>query len=298
LPLLTDAYGLYYNKGMFAAAHISRPPRTLSEFTADAHKLTRFNPDGSIKVAGFMPLSTFYENSNLYNGLPWGATWYTPGGMSAFASDPAWARMLKWAKSEVAYFHGYDNLQKFFSKVGGPNSEWSSAQAFEQGEVAMAFDGEWRSSFIENDKAKIRYGTAPFPVADNKPELYGSGQVGGTIIGIPRTSTHPNEAWALVKFMTTNTKALDTLAELLKNVPTTYGSLRDPKLINDPHFKPFLSIYRNHNSRFYPLTTAGTAAADALDSFITKWQAGDVQNLQQGLKQLADQVNQQLQLGG
>jgi multiple sugar transport system substrate-binding protein len=162
----------------------------------------------------------------------------------------------------------------------------------------MIFDGEWRSSFIENDKAKIDYGTAPFPTADSKTDLYGAGQVGGTIIGIPRTAAHPNEAWALVKFLTTNTKSLETLAELLKNVPTTYEALKDPTLANDPHFKPFLDIFQNPNSRFYPLTTAGTAAADALDAFVAKYQAGDVQNLAQGLKQLAEQVNQQLQLGG
>ncbi|MEA2506723.1 MAG: multiple sugar transport system substrate-binding protein [Actinomycetota bacterium] len=298
LPLLTDAYGLYYNKDMFAAAHISGPPKTLSEFQADARKLTKFNPDGSIKVAGFVPLSTFYENANLYNGLPWGTTWYTAAGKSAFATDPMWAQMMQWAKSQIGFFHGYDNLQKFFSKLGGPNSEWSSAQAFENGEVAMAFDGEWRSSFIQNDKAKINYGTAPFPTADNKTQLYGAGQVGGTVIGIPKTSAHPNEAWALVSFLATNTKALDTLAELLKNVPTTYASLKDPKLVNDPHFKPFLEIFQNPNSRFYPLTTAGTAAADDLDAFVAKWQAGNVSSLSQGLKQLANQVDQQLQLGG
>jgi multiple sugar transport system substrate-binding protein len=298
LPLLTDAYGLYYNKDMFAAAHISSPPKTLSEFEADVHKLTQFNPDGSIKVAGFVPLSTFYENPNLYNGLPWGTTWYTADGKSAFASDPMWAQMMQWAKDQLGFFHGYDNLQKFFSELGGANSEWSSAQAFEKGEVAMAFDGEWRSSFIKNDKAKINYGTAPFPTADNKTELYGSGQVGGTIIGIPRTAAHPNEAWALVKFLTTDTKAVDTLAELLNNVPTTYESLKSTKLARDPHFKTFLDIFHNPNSRFYPLTTAGTAAADDLDAFVGKWQAGKVSNLSQGLKDLADQVNNQLQLGG
>jgi multiple sugar transport system substrate-binding protein len=298
LPLLTDAYGLYYNKDMFAAAHIDGPPKTLSEFTADVKKLTKFNADGTIKVAGFVPLAGFYENGNLYNGLPWNTTWYSSDGKSAFSSDPMWAQMMQWAKDQVGIFHGYDNLKRFFAKIGGANSEWSSAQAFEQGKVAMAFDGEWRTSFIENDKAKINYGTAPFPTADNQTEIYGAGQVGGTVIGIPRTAAHPNEAWALVKFLTTNTKAVETLAELLKNVPTTYESLKDPKLVGDPHFKTFLSIFQNPNSRFYPLTTAGTAAADALATFVDTWQAGNVQDLQQGLQKLTEQVDQQLQLGG
>ena len=62
LPLLADAYGLYYNSQLFKASGITHPPRTISELTADAKKLTKFNPDGSIKVLGFDPFIGFYEN--------------------------------------------------------------------------------------------------------------------------------------------------------------------------------------------------------------------------------------------
>jgi ABC-type sugar transport system, periplasmic component len=31
MPFLADAYGLYYNKKMFAAAGIANPPKTFSE---------------------------------------------------------------------------------------------------------------------------------------------------------------------------------------------------------------------------------------------------------------------------
>ena len=55
LPLLADAYALFYNKKMFADAGITTPPKTLSELTADAKKLTVKNSDGSIKTFGFVP---------------------------------------------------------------------------------------------------------------------------------------------------------------------------------------------------------------------------------------------------
>src|SRR6185503_19905423 len=48
LPVLSDAYGLYYNNKMFADAGISSPPKTFTELQADALKLTQYNPDGSI----------------------------------------------------------------------------------------------------------------------------------------------------------------------------------------------------------------------------------------------------------
>src|SRR5919204_1667134 len=62
LPLLADDYGLYYNKAMFRQAGITRPPRTISELTADAKKLTVRGSNGSIKVAGLDPVIGFYEN--------------------------------------------------------------------------------------------------------------------------------------------------------------------------------------------------------------------------------------------
>ncbi len=147
LPLLTDAYGLYYNKDMLASKGYTEPPKTLSELTEMAKKLTVRNPDGSLKVVGFMPLSTFYENTNMYNGNAWGTQWYQEDGTSAFGTDPAWKDMLEWNKEMVDYY-GYNDLQKFYQQLGGPNSEWSSAHGFEQGKIALLYDGEWRGSFI------------------------------------------------------------------------------------------------------------------------------------------------------
>ena len=43
-------------------------PKTLSELKTDAKKLTVLNPDGSIEVAGYVPLQSFYESTQLYNG--------------------------------------------------------------------------------------------------------------------------------------------------------------------------------------------------------------------------------------
>jgi multiple sugar transport system substrate-binding protein len=296
LPLLTDAYGLYYNTDMLTKAGYTEPPKTLSELSAMAKKLTVLNPDGSIEVAGFMPLSTFYENTNLYNGNAWATEWYTPDGKSAFATDPAWKDMLEWNKQMVDDY-GYENLQVFYHELGGANSEWSTAQAFEQGKVAMLYDGEWRGTMIKGDEAPIDFATAPFPVADDHPELYGSGQVGGTTVGISRTAEHPDEAWLLVQFLTTDPQAVNTLAVTLGNIPTTYDSLKDTPLASDPQFKPFLDIYQNEHSYLLPLTPTGSAPADLLADFQAKWEAGNVPDLQAGLEQLASSVDQQAELG-
>ena len=85
----------------------------------------------------------------------------------------------------------------------------------------MNFDGEWRVAFIHNEHPELDYGTAPMPVDDAHPELYGSGYINGTIIGIPRGVKHEDQAWALVKYLTTADHPLAVLSNGLRNVPTT-----------------------------------------------------------------------------
>jgi len=296
LPMLSDAYGLYYNTDMFKAAGITSPPKTFSQLEADAKKLTKKNANGSFKVVGFDPLQGFYESYALDLGIYSGAKWYDSAGKSALASDPRWAQLLQWQKS-FADWYGYNNLLKWLQSVGGANSEFSASNAFETGKVAMLMDGEWREAFIAGDHAKIHYATAPFPVADNVAGNYGAGQIGGTIIGIPKGASDPADAWRVVKYLALGTHAEDSLGVLLKNVPTTYPSLKDPVLTGDPIFNTFLKIFANPHSGYKAVTPLGTADADLFSSFVDKYLAGSVPNLKAGLQSVASQIDRQAQLG-
>ena len=296
LPMLTDAYGLYYNVDLLEKAGFSEPPKTTSELTTMAKKLTEYNPDGSIKVAGFFPLFGMYQNTVNTLGHAYAAKWYDDSGKPSLSTDPNWTKMLEWQKSLVDDI-GYDKLQKFFGKLGGGDSEWSAQHGFEVGKIAMMLDGEWRNAFIAADKSKVNYKTAPFPVDEAQPDLYGAGQVGGTIMGIPKGVKHPAESWLLVKYMTTDTNALVTLAKGLRNVPSTVESLKDPELNADPHFSTFMKIFQHPKSTFKPVTPIGQVDQDLFGSLAEKYQAGKVSDLQAELTKLDDQIAKQLQLG-
>ena len=43
----------------------------------------------------------------------------------------------------------------------------------------MKIDGEWRVAFIADEHPELDYATAPMPVDDSSPSLYGSGYVNG-----------------------------------------------------------------------------------------------------------------------
>jgi ABC-type glycerol-3-phosphate transport system substrate-binding protein len=83
-------------------------------------------------------------------------------------------------------------------------------------------------------------------------ETYGVGQVGGTIVGIPRGSPHPAEAWLLVSWMATDTPTLVLMANFVRNVPTTFAALEPPDLDVTPQFQTFLDIFANPASHYKP----------------------------------------------
>lgn len=287
LPFLTDAYGLYYNQDMFDAAGITAPPKTTSELIDVAKKLTVFNPDGSIKVAGLVPWSGYYETNPLTLSTPFGCPWYNADGSESAFTDPCWADLFDWQK-QLIDFYGRDNLQKF---VAGQGNEWSSEQDFQTGRVAMNIDGEWRTAFIADGTPDLNYGTAPLPVPDDAADTYGVGQVGGTIIGIPRGSPHPAEAWLLVSWMATDTPTLVFMANFVRNVPTTFAALESPDLDVTPQFQTFLDIFANPASHYKPTTAIGDGDQTAIGQQLADWQAGKLANVQEGLQQAADEVN-------
>jgi multiple sugar transport system substrate-binding protein len=289
LPMLADAYGLYYNKTLLAKAGIKSPPKTISELTADAKKLTQRDSSGKLKVVGFNPFPSWYENVPAHFAPSWGATWMD-GDKSAL-NTPAWQDQLKWQKSLIDWY-GYSNLVRFNAGAG---DEFSASNAFETGKVAMHLDGEWRVAFIKREAPKLNYGTAPFPVADNHQDLYGAGYTTGSIIGIPKTSKHKDQAWLLVKYLGTNADALAKLSNGIQNVPTTTASLHSKLLKPLPGFQTFLDVFANKHTLTTPITRIGSANQETFQRFVSSYLSGHSKDLSAGLKNTDRQIDNQLQ---
>jgi multiple sugar transport system substrate-binding protein len=290
LPMLADAMGLYYNKDMLEKAGLNGPPKSISQLTEYAKKLTVRNPDGSLKVVGFNPVMNWYSNTPANFGPMFGAKWVDGSGKSTLGSDPAWSKLLTWQK-ELIDWYGYDKLVKFQAGLG---DEFSASNAFEKGKVAMNVDGEWRTAFIADEAPNLNYGTAPVPVDDDHPELYGGGYTTGNIAGIPKRAEHPEHGWALLRYLATDDKAMVELSNGLRNVPTTASSAKAPGLKPDPNFDTFLKIYESPNTTTTPVTAAGSANQELFNSFTNKWQAGRVPDLQKGLDDISRQIDAQL----
>ncbi|MEU6841381.1 ABC transporter substrate-binding protein [Streptomyces sp. NPDC046716] len=282
LPLLADAFGMYYNKDAFEKAGITHPPKTMSEFIADSKKLTQ-KSGNTVKRVGFMPNFRFYQNSPDRLFAQWGPTYFDQDGKSRLAKEPASYEFFKTAKQLMDAQGGYGALERFRTSFG---DEMSNQNAFLTGKVAMHLDGEWRGLMLDDDKAKFDWGVAPLPVPDDQVEKYGRGYLTGTVAGIAHSSKHQNAAWELLKFLTADTDQVVKFANAIHNVPSTKAALTSPKLDADPTFRTFLDIAKNKYSQVMPPSTNGGMYVVQLQDFSYTEEAGRVPDLKAGLKRL------------
>ncbi|MFI6995981.1 ABC transporter substrate-binding protein [Nocardia sp. NPDC050175] len=287
LPLLGDSYGLYYNKTAFAAAGITSPPKTFSEFEAAALKLTIAEGDG-FKQLGFMPNYHGYETAATRYLAQYGADYFGADGKSNIGTDPKVAAMFAWQKDLIAKLGGYDKLEKYRTTFG---EEFSAKNPFHTGQVAMSLDGEWRTASLAEDPVSFDWATAPFPVPDDQAATYGRGYQTGTIIGVASSSQKQTAAWELVKYLSTNTDAVVSFANAIHNVPSTNEALTSPKLTADPNFKTFIDIAKNPNSATTPSSINGGAYQLSLRNFGYDYEAGKT-DLAAGLAATAREIDE------
>ncbi|MEU4212999.1 ABC transporter substrate-binding protein [Streptomyces sp. NPDC026206] len=288
LPLLADAYGMYYNKDAFEKAGISRPPRTMSEFKAAAVKLTERTADGSYRQLGFMPNFRLYENSPDRLLAQWGPRYFDDNGRSRLSREPAARQFFGVQRDLITSLGGYSALETFRTTFG---DEMSSQNAFLTGKLAMHLDGSWRGLMLADAGPGFRWDTAPMPVPDDRADTYGRGYLTGTVAGIAHSSKHQNAAWELVKFLTADTDQVVAFANAIHNVPSTKAALASPRLNADPAFRTFIGIARNPHSTSMPASVNGGMYITALQDFAYDVEAGKVGDLDEGLRALDRRID-------
>ncbi|MFF0199409.1 ABC transporter substrate-binding protein [Streptomyces sp. NPDC005017] len=287
VPLLGDAYGLYYNRTAFEKAGITAPPKTWTEFARVAKKLT-IPRGGSYKQLGFMPNYHGWETTTEHYFGQFSPTYFTADGKSNLAGDPAFEAGFTMQKKLVDDLGGFAKLEKYRTGLG---DEWGPKHPFHTGQVAMQLDGEWRLAMALDAKPGFEIGVAPLPVPDDQADQYGKGYLSGTIAGIAATSRKQNAAWELVKYMTTDTDAVVDFSNNIHNVPSTLEALKSPKLKYDPRFKTFLDIAAHPDSSTTPASVNGGVYLVTVQQLGYDYESGRVTDLKAGLRKAAEQID-------
>jgi multiple sugar transport system substrate-binding protein len=214
-----------------------------------------------------------------------GARYFDDSGRPGLASEQ-WRRLFTWQKSLVD-FYGHDNIRTF---AAGAGQEFSASHAFQAGKVAMMLDGEWRTLAIAEENPALAYGTAPLPVDEAHPELYGASQVGMGLLVIPRGAKNPDLAFGLARYLAVDTEPLIAMANGLHNIPTTKAALASPELQGGDNFGPFLTAAGHPLSSVPPIVVQGSYF-EPISGFAERWQSGAVTDLDAGLAEVDKQIS-------
>ena len=142
--------------------------------------------------------------------------------------------------------------------------------------MAMLLDGEWRTQFIANDQSSVDYGTAPFPVIDSRANRYGATSINPGVLVVPKGAKHPDQAWELARYLSTNVAAVTEFANLMHNIPQVKAALSSPGLKLGPQMAPFIAGFLDPKSIGSPALPAGSSYAEPLTTWAEKWQAGKI----------------------
>ena len=234
-PLLQ--HGDVQGEGDHAAA------QTLSELTADAKKLTVRNADGSLKVAGFVPLGKYYEDS-FADGLRAGlrrALVRLVGQAAALAGSA-----LDGAAEVAEVADRLVRLRQAARFTAASADEFSASNDFERGRVAMLYDGEWRTAFLKAEQVE---GRLRRPRRSRRP----TAQPGSSARAHRRQHRRdPEGLEAPRRGLAADQVPRDATPTHRRPLEPAAGTCRrrrprnrSPKIKHDPNFAPFLKIFTN-----------------------------------------------------
>jgi multiple sugar transport system permease protein len=213
IPAEADNRALYWNRALFrqhaaelekAGLDPNRPPRTWTELLAYSKTLTEFSPDGTLKIAGFIPN---YGNSWLYMyAFQNDAKFISADGRTCTADSKESEEALQFIVDGYQVIGGYDKARNFESGFLSDEND-----PFILGKVAMKIDGNWRLNSISQYAPTLDYAVDPAPVPDARFKHLGRFAkdkdtfitwTGGFSYAIPKGAKNTAGGWAFIKFAT------------------------------------------------------------------------------------------------
>lgn len=263
LPLTTDTQAIWYNKKVFAKAGLPATwqPKTLADILTAAQAIK--------KVPGVVPLNIYSTKAGgeatTLRGVENLLT-ATPGALGATLYDSKtgkWVTGSKGMTDALSFMHtAYSGgLLPSVSDMENPNLPNVLQQTkFPAGQVGMLIDGSWLSGAWQKGGSNpwptwtTDVGWAAIPTQDGAAPGVTS-MSGGWTMAISSKSSHPAQAWDLLK--TVNTKE-NNLAYVLassgipvrNDVTTDAAYIKSSpaasffaKLVDVTHFRPSLTAY-------------------------------------------------------
>ncbi|MFC5651224.1 ABC transporter substrate-binding protein [Paenibacillus solisilvae] len=194
LPGGMDDRILYYNKDMFKQAGLdpNTPPKTWDELLDYSKKLTVMNGD-SYEQIGFIPN---FGNSWLYlYAIQNNGKFLDDEGKKVLLNSPENVEALEFMVKGYDILGGAQKLNAYSSSFqSGANDPFLS------GKVAMVINGNWALTDLLRFAPNLNFGVAMPPTPTGGDFKTWSG---GWAWGVPKGTKHPQEAFEVTKWLTT-----------------------------------------------------------------------------------------------
>ena len=291
LPFLQDTWGLLWNTDAFTEVGLdpAKPPTTLDELWDYAKKLTKYNADGSIARAGFIP---YYNGKNIneMNEL-FGCKYYDEASKKITVDSPECVAFFEWYKK---WWDEYNKDGKVTDLIASKGSE--DEDLFYTGKVAMYLGGEWvpGAAYAPNFAPDLKYDSAAFPASD--PSVTGAGFINGNAFFIPKGSKDPEAATKFGMYLMTPDPSRK-MAIQNASVPQLKSLTTDPQLTAVPHFQSFLEIANHPKTWTNPMIAQWGLLKDGLSEAWDSVMTGGVP-AQQALGDLTTRLQADLDANG
>jgi multiple sugar transport system substrate-binding protein len=265
VPLYGLAYGLYYNKKMFADANLT-PPTTWEQMVSDAKALT--NTATGVWGMG-LEAGSYTENVHFafITSQQNGGELFNKAGDPTFTSDAV-----------VSGVQRYLDLMQTDKVVNPSNAQYSNGTEasadFAKGKVAMIVNQNNADANLTSDGMDASaYGVVAIPTPAGGKQI--SSGVQGINISILKNTKHKDAALQFVKFMT-SAATQNVLGAPYASIPVLKGVA--PTFTTDATIaKTFSNVYDNMSAP-YPLvplegafeTNVGNAVSNLFATIATK----------------------------
>lgn len=244
IPWIASSRALVYNKTLFSKAHISAPPKTWSQYKADAQKLK----SAGVATPACIPLGNEEAQAETL-------IWELGNGGGFVNSKGTWALN---SPQDVATFQFINSLVK--AGVTNPNPATTNRTAdcwaaFEAGKVGMT--NSQPAELPGLAKSSVKYAFAP---------VSGKNGLAKTTLGVndwvwafKTKSDHRLQDEAFLDFVLSNAWQEDFFKQY-KLLPITQGASKQVAKAN-PNLKPFLDSLPTDT--FYPVNLKAWAQVNA-----------------------------------
>jgi multiple sugar transport system substrate-binding protein len=232
IPLFGLAYGLLYNKKLFAAAGISQPPATWAQMVADAKRLTKPGQwgmalDGGSAVEGshFAFILGRQNGASLFNGDK--ATFDTPRELAAFKQYLALMGTDKVVSPSDAE---YDSNQPLTDVAAG-----KAAMVITQTDSLAAFAKTYKVNQADFGIAQVPV-LSPLPPGGRPIETHAA----GINVSVFKNSDQQQAALKLVKFLSSGAEQVK-LNKTFGTLPVVTSAYSNPAF-QSPEIKALRTV--------------------------------------------------------